>query len=49
MSVQHEVLFWAYFDKSIALRELKRTTTLHVTIVKLHTTTTVVVAFVPLW
>ena len=43
MSVQHEVLFVAYFDESIAIREWKRTTLLQVTMEELCATTTVVV------
>ena len=46
MSVQHEVLFLAYFDGSIAMRELKRTTLLQITMEELYTITTVVVAVV---
>ena len=53
MSVQHGVLLLAYFDKSIAIRELNRTTLLQVIMVELYTTTTVIVAVVvhsmPLW
>ena len=46
MSVEHEVLFLAYFDESIAIRELKLTTLPQVALVELYATTTVVVAFV---
>ena len=49
MSVQQEVLFLAYVDKAIAIWELKRKTLIQVTILESYTTTTVVVAVVPLW